>query len=279
MEPSPATLLAMAQQGDIEAFQQLFAGFQDQLRAYLYRLLANRSDAEDLTHDTFIQGFRKIDSFSGKASLKTWIFQIATNLALNYLRKRNRWSQDVLEQGKQLALSTPTLMAEVVKAGQDSPENTFEMRHHIDTCFTCMGKTLPVEQQVAVILKDMYDFSVAEIASVLEKSEGVVKHLLIGGRGTLAEVFEQRCALVNKQGVCNQCSELNGLYNPRQDQQAERNRLDLVKGSSRFDREKLYAMRVELVKGIDPLRCSGANIQEVLMRCNALAMGEEGDAG
>lgn len=273
MQNPPPTLLELAKNGDIEAFQQLFAGFQDALRAYLYRLLAHRSDAEDLSHDTFIQAFSKIGSFSEKSSLKTWVFQIATNLAMNYLRRRNRWTEDVMQQGKQWALSHPDVMDEVVQVGRASPENTYEMRHHIDTCFTCMGKTLPIEQQVAVILKDMYDFSVADIALMLEKTPGVVKHLLVEGRATLTDVFQRRCALVNKEGVCNQCSELNGLYNPRQDQQAARMQLDLVKGSTRYDRERLYTLRVELIKGMDPLRSGGAGIQEVLMRCNVAAMG------
>jgi RNA polymerase sigma-70 factor, ECF subfamily len=62
--------------GDINAFQSLFAAFQHQLRSYLYRLLANRNDAEDLVHDTFIKAFDKLSTFKGESSLKTWVFQI-----------------------------------------------------------------------------------------------------------------------------------------------------------------------------------------------------------
>ncbi len=79
--------LRKALNGDINAFQSLFSEFQNQLKSYLYRLLANRNDAEDLTHDTFIKAFDKLHTFRGEASLKTWFFQIATNLSYNYLQK------------------------------------------------------------------------------------------------------------------------------------------------------------------------------------------------
>ena len=73
--------LGKALNGDINAFQSLFAAFQPQLKSYLYRLLANRNDAEDLTHDTFIRAFDQLHTFKGESTLKTWVFRIATNLA------------------------------------------------------------------------------------------------------------------------------------------------------------------------------------------------------
>ena len=73
--------LKHALQGGINAFQDLFIGFQTQLKSYLYRLLANRNDAEDIMHDTFIKAFDKLSTFRGESSLKTWVFQIANHLA------------------------------------------------------------------------------------------------------------------------------------------------------------------------------------------------------
>ncbi len=73
--------LKKALEGDINSFQQLFAEFQEPLKSYLYRLLASRSDADDITHDTFIRAYDKLHLYRGESSLKTWVFQIATNLA------------------------------------------------------------------------------------------------------------------------------------------------------------------------------------------------------
>jgi RNA polymerase sigma-70 factor, ECF subfamily len=80
--------------------------------------------------------------------------------------------------------------------------------------------------------------------------------------------------LVNKNGVCHQCSELNGWFNPKENQQEALMKLDLVKGSKKFDRVELYNIRTTLVKAIDPLRSSGSNLQEILLNCNRMAMAE-----
>jgi RNA polymerase sigma-70 factor, ECF subfamily len=276
MEKQNNHVLGKALDGDINAFQSLFGEFQQPLKSYLYRLLANRNDSEDLTHDTFIKAFDSLHSFRGESSLKTWVFQIATHLAYNYLRRSKRWTEDVSEKAKKLVLENDQLRNEITKTHETSTCARYDMKEHIDTCFTCISKNLPVENQVAVMLKDVYDFSVAEVCQILQKTEGVVKYLLQDARRTMTDIFDRRCALVNKKGVCHQCSELNGWFNPKQDQQEALMKLELVKGSRKFDREKLYKMRADLVKAIDPLRSEGADLQDVLLRCNRIAMGEDG---
>lgn len=264
--------LKKALDGDINAFQTLFSTFQMPLKSYLYRLLANRNDAEDLTHDTFIKAFDKLATFKGEAALKTWVFQIATHLAYNYLQRQKRWTPDVSEKAKKLVLEDANLRQNIVKIHETSPEGRYDMKEHIDTCFTCIAKNLPIENQIALMLKDIYDFSVADIGLILDKTEGVVKYLLQDGRKTMTAIFDNRCALINKNGVCHQCSELNGWFNPKQNQQQTLMQLDLVKGSKKFDREALYFMRTNLVKAIDPLRSQGADLQDILLKCNRLAM-------
>ncbi len=266
--------LKNALSGDINAFQSLFVGFQSQLKSYLFRLLANRNDAEDLTHDTFIKAFEKLSTFKGEASLKTWVFQIATNLSYNYLQRQKRWTPDVSQQAKKLVLENPTLRNEIIKIHQTSSDAKYDIKEHIDTCFTCISKNLPIENQIALMLKDVYDFSVSEICLILEKTEGIVKYLLQDGRKTMTDIFDNRCALVNKNGACHQCSELNGWFNPKENQQQALMKLDLVKGSKKYNREELYQIRTTLVKAIDPLRSKGSDLQEILLKCNIMAMGE-----
>lgn len=266
--------LKNALSGDINAFQILFSDFQSQLKSYLYRLLANRNDADDLTHDTFIKAFEKLPSFKGASSLKTWVFQIATNLSYNYLQRQKRWTPDVSEQAKKLVLENSTLSNQIIKVHETSTEAKYDMKEHIDTCFTCISKNLPIENQIALMLKDVYDFSSVEICLILEKTEGIVKYLLQDGRKTMTDIFDNRCALVNKKGVCHQCSELNGWFNPKENLQQTLMKLDLVKGSKKYDRDELYYIRTKLIKGIDPLRSKGSELQEILMKCNSMAMGE-----
>jgi len=92
-------ILELAITGDINAFQTLFVEFQNQLKSYLYRLITDRNDVEDLTHDTFIKAFTNISTFKQDASLKTWVFRIATNLAYDHLRKLRRWKADAQGSG------------------------------------------------------------------------------------------------------------------------------------------------------------------------------------
>lgn len=266
--------LQLAINGDINAFQKLFAEFQPQLKSYLYRIVTDRNDADDLTHDTFVKAFDKISTFKGSSSLKTWVFTIATHLAYDHQKKYKRWTADAQDKSKALALSNRSVYDAINLVSYASGEGAYEMKEHIDFCFTCISKTLPIEQQVALILKDVYDFSVQDICLIIDKNLGVVKHLLVDARKVMTDIFDHRCALVNKNGVCNQCSELNGVHNPKQNQQEALMKLDLVKASKKFDREELYDLRIKLVRGIDPLRGKGADLQDIIMKCTRQAIGE-----
>lgn len=267
-------ILQAAIAGDINAFQTLFADFQPQLKSYLYRLLTDRKDVDDLAHDTFVKAFSKLSTFHQESSLKTWVFAIATNLAYDHLRALKRWGSDAQDHGADLAIGSDDVRAAFWMAHDTSAAGAYEMREHIDFCFTCISKTLLIENQVALILKDVYDFPVKEISLILGKSEGVVKHLLIDARATMTDIFEHRCALVNKNGVCHQCSHINEIFNPKQDQQRELMKLELVKASAKYNREELFALRTVLVKAIDPLQAAGTDLHDLIMKCTRSAIGE-----
>lgn len=266
--------LKRALEGDIKAFQNLFITFQDQLKSYLFRLMANRADAEDLAHDTFIRAFDKLSTFKGHSSLKTWVFQIATNLAYTVLKKRKRWVPDVAQRSKDLVINSPKLQETIERVANTSPYGTYDIKEHIDTCFTCIAKNLPIENQIVLILKDIYDFSVKEIMIILDKTEGVVKYLLQSARKTMSTIFNKKCALINKNGTCHQCSELNGWFNPKQNQQEVLMKIKMVRQAAQKDQSTLLEMRAQLVKAINPLKSDGHALQEILMDCNRMAMGE-----
>jgi RNA polymerase sigma-70 factor (ECF subfamily) len=270
-------ILKSAISGDIHAFQTLFVEFQNQLKSYLYRLLTDRNDVDDLTHDTFIKAFSKISTFNQESSLKTWVFKIATNLAYDHLRKMKRWEADAQDRAADLAIGSEEIRRVFWMVHDTSSTGAYEMREHIDYCFTCISKTLSIENQVALILKDIYDFQIKEICLILEKTDGVIKHLLNDARNIMTDIFENRCALINKNGVCHQCSHINGIFNPKQDQQEELMKLELVKASKKYNREQLFALRTMLVKAIDPLHASGTDFHEEIMTCLRTAIGEKSD--
>lgn len=270
-------LLPSAISGDINAFQSLFAAFQPHLKSYLYRLLTNRNDVDDLTHDTFIKAFTKIATFKGEATLKTWVFKIATNLAYDHLRQQKRWRPDAQDRAADLAIRSEEIREVFWAVHNTSPAGAYEMKEHIDYCFTCISKTLPIENQVALILKNIYDFQVKEISHILEKTDAVIKHLLNDARNTMTDIFEHRCALINQKGVCHQCSHINEIFNPKQNQQEALMKLELVKASKKYNREQLFNLRTLLVKSIDPLQATGTDFHEEIMKCLRTAIGEKKD--
>lgn len=113
-----------------------------------------------------------------------------------------------------------------------------------------------------------------EMMIILEETEGKVKYLLQSARKTMTEIFNHRCALINKSGICHQCSELNTWFNPKQNQQAALVSIKMVKEANQHNKEKLYQMRAAMIKHIDPLNSNGHELQEALMNCNRMAMGE-----
>lgn len=178
------------------------------------------------------------------------------------------------QQAKELVLADPQLTRRIEQVHRHSPHGSYEISEHISTCFTCISKNLPIENQVTLLLKDVYDFSVPEIMQIIDKTEGQVKYYLQLGRKTMADIFERRCALINKNGVCHQCSELNGWFNPKQDQHEAKLSIKLAKDTANADKMALFKMRTDLVKAIDPLRSTGNELQEILMDCNRMAMEE-----
>ena len=80
----------------------------------------------------------------------------------------------------------------------------------------------------------------ADVALILIRTEGVIKHLLLDARRDMTAIFDGRCALVSKRGVCHQCSKLNGLFNPKQNQRQEVQKLRLRKAEGKYDAAALF---------------------------------------
>ena len=118
--------------------------------------------------------------------------------------------------------------------------------------FNCINKTLLLKQQVCLLLKDVYYFKVSEIMQITNFTEGIVKHALADARKNMIRIFDDRCAFVNKKGVCHQCTALTGALNPKQNAHIKAQELKIVQEGNSTDKEYLLDLRLDLVKGIDP---------------------------
>jgi RNA polymerase sigma-70 factor, ECF subfamily len=232
-----------------------------QLKSYILRVTASVTDAEDIVHDTFIKATEKIDTFKGASSVKTWLFAIASNLAKDNLRARKRWVENVTDIAKEAAIANPAFFGEAMNIHTTSPQGQFEIKEHIAFCFTCIAKSLPLEQQISVLLKEVYEFKVAEITQILDTTKAMVKYYLHTGRSKMITVFDGRCALVNKQGACHQCSELNGIFNPKQQFQEEVVKIEMAREAEKADKERLFDLRMKVLQGIDPFESNAAALQ------------------
>jgi RNA polymerase sigma-70 factor, ECF subfamily len=275
METSDRELVTQAADGDEDAFAQLVMRHQGMIKSYLYRLTACREDAEDLIQEVWIRVFTRLQTFEGQSSVRAWLFAIATQLAIDHSRVKARWPVDAQDKAKALAADDPEVLDILSRTHWESSQARYEMREHIDFCFTCIMKTLPLEGQIAFMLGDIYDFTDAEAAEVLGKSVEVVEHLRHRARTTMARMFEQRCTLISQQGTCRQCTELNALFNPHQAEQQELAKLDLVQAAQDPTGRDLFEVRTALVRSIDPLNAAGTNLHDMMMQIVRRASGIE----
>lgn len=245
----------------VELFNIEFEAIAGQLKSYMVRITASVADAEDIVHDTYLRALEKLHTFRGDSSLKTWLFTIASNLAKDNLRVQKRWTENVTDITREAALSNKQFFQEAMKIRMTSPNGQYEAKEHIAFCFTCISKSLPLEQQLCVFLKEVYEFKVSEIATILEITEAMVKYYLHTGRSKMISIFDGRCALINKNGVCHQCSELNGIFNPKQNTQEELMKIELVKEANNADKEHLFDLRMQILREIDPNKSRASELQ------------------
>jgi RNA polymerase sigma-70 factor (ECF subfamily) len=257
-----------------EQFTNEFELVTPQLKSYLLRITASVEDTEDIVQDTFIKASEKIDTFRGDSSVKTWIFTIASNLAKDNLRAKKRWAENVNDICKAKALANPGYFAGAMNIQATSPHGQFEIKEHISFCLTCIAKSLPLEQQLCIFLKEIYDFKILEITQILNTTEAMVKYYLHTGRGKMITVFDGRCALINKAGICHQCSELNGIFNPKQDFEIEKNKIGLANTAEKGDKDHLLNLRLQIMKEIDPFSSNGSDLQLYHLEHNRKIMEE-----
>lgn len=238
-----------------------FVTFQGELKSFLLRMTASAQDAEDILQETYIRAHTKIDSFRGESSLKTWVFSIASNLARDLLKSKKRWPETVTDICREEALGNREFFQQAMHIRQTSPQGNFEIREHIAFCFTCVSRSLPLEQHIVLLLKEVYNFKVHEIAQIAQLSEAMVKYHLHVSRKKMIEVFDGRCSLINKEGICHQCTELNGIFNPKQRAQEELVKIEMAREAEHKNKDELFDLRMKILQELDPFESGAAELQ------------------
>jgi RNA polymerase sigma-70 factor, ECF subfamily len=203
-------LVERAQHGDRDAFGSLVEPWRKPLFGYIYRMVTLRQDAEDLLQDVLVRVLENIREYRGEARFKSWLFGIATHACLDHLRNRKRWRVEAQCIGEREATEHPEQLAGFHEL-MNEPGFVYEIREHIAFCFSCIARSLSPEEQAAVMLKEVLEFTSEEAAAILRVSEPVFRHRLSDARSKMTAAFDGLCALINKTGVCYQCAGLREI--------------------------------------------------------------------
>jgi RNA polymerase sigma-70 factor (TIGR02960 family) len=183
-----ATQLVRARAGDEEAFQELTGPYHRELELHCYRILGSLQDAEDLLQETLLAAWRSLDQFEERASVRAWLYRIATNRCLNALRDAGRRPQTLpAPRGAEPAWLAPypDVLLEAVADPAPSPEARYETRESISLAFVTGLQHLPPQQRAVLVLRDVLGFRAAEAATMLDTSEAAVNSTLQRARSAL----------------------------------------------------------------------------------------------
>jgi RNA polymerase sigma-70 factor (TIGR02960 family) len=189
--------LARARAGDEEAFRELTEPHRRELQLHCYRILGSVQDAEDMVQETLLAAWRGLEAFEGRASVRSWLYRIATNRCLNALRARSRRPREVpalVEVAEPTRRTEPTwlepypdVLLEDLPDRSPSPAARYEARESIELAFIAALQHLPPRQRAALVLRDVLGFRTAEVADILGSGEASVKGALQRARATLRE--------------------------------------------------------------------------------------------
>jgi RNA polymerase sigma-70 factor (ECF subfamily) len=189
--------LLRARAGDEDAFRELTESYERELQLHIYRIVGSTQDAEDLLQETMLAAWRGLEQFEGRASVRAWLYRIATNRSLDALRANRRraehqpmtqmpeptrWTEPVWLQ------PYPDVLFEWIRDETPGPEARYEAREAIALAFIVGLQHLPPLQRAVLVLREVLGFRAAEVAGMLETSEASVNSLLRRARAA----FESR---------------------------------------------------------------------------------------
>ncbi|HEV2236747.1 MAG TPA: RNA polymerase subunit sigma-70 [Ktedonobacterales bacterium] len=202
-DDAEAALLRSAVGGSSQAFDQLFERYRRELFLYGYRLLGSVQDAEDLVQEVGVRAWMKLATFEQRASLRTWLYRIATNLGCDLIEQRRRRSLPQYElpaahpEDPPPAANTDPIWLDplpdtllVDHAGE--PETQYLRRESVTLAFVAVLQALPPRQRAILLLRDVLEFRSREVADLLDLSTAAVESALQRGRATLEQRYHAR---------------------------------------------------------------------------------------
>lgn len=174
-------LVRTAQNGDFEAYDELVRRYQERVYATLYHMTSNHEDANDLAQEAFIKGFRALKSFKGDSSFFTWIYRIAVNRTINFLKKRNKRIHMSLNDLEFNAEHDPDLIALTSEKNPRRDLNLVELQEKLNEAMLKLSHI----HRLVVTLHDVQGLSHDEISKIMDCNTGTVRSRLFYARQQL----------------------------------------------------------------------------------------------
>ena len=177
-------LLTKARQGDLQAFEELSGSYYTKVYNICYRMLSNPEDASEQAQETFIKAFRYIKDFKGNCSFSTWIYRIATNTCLDFLRKnKNKVTVSIEQQTYEDLTIKERLVSQL--PGPEKIAETNAQKAAIREALSKMNE----KNRTMIVLRDFMGQSYEQIADALETPVGTVKSRISRARAELRELL------------------------------------------------------------------------------------------
>ncbi len=194
MELDTTDLITRARAGDHDAFRDLVQGHSHELQVHCYRILGSLQDAEDALQETLVSAWRNLGEFGQRSSLRTWLYQIATNRCLSMLRASSRRPR-IAPPLPEVTLPEPTGAGDappwlepypdVLLDQRPGPEARYETTEAISLAFITALQLLPPRQRAALVLRDVLGYHAAEVAQMLGTTNEAVQSALKRARATV----------------------------------------------------------------------------------------------
>src|SRR5438552_2715986 len=174
-------LIKRARQGDLEAYDELVRRYQERIYATIYHMTSNHEDANDLAQEAFIKGFHALKSFKGGSSFYTWVYRIAVNKTINFLKQRKNRALMSLDDLDFNAEHDPDLVALISEKTPRREVNLAELQEKLNAAM----QKLSEPHRLVVTLHDVQGASHEEIAKIMDCNIGTVRSRLFYARQQL----------------------------------------------------------------------------------------------
>jgi RNA polymerase sigma factor (sigma-70 family) len=175
--------------------ENLYKQYRTKVYNLAYRMTGNIDDANDITQETFIQAFTSFNKFKGESQIYTWLYRIAKNNCLRFLKEKNRTTFLSL---KELVDNVKSPISDEIS----EVEKSLYIAQVKDGCLSGLLRCLSLQQRLAFILNVILDMSIEQVAIVIEKSENATRILVHRSKQNIKEYLCCNCSLYESKNPC-----------------------------------------------------------------------------